>query len=200
MRIFGGIPKTMITEQQAIALGNIHFLCPWCAKFLSVAETMVGERVECPSCNLQAKVPRESTEDPPSVSPFPAAWRELQYWLERDGEVRGPYAFEILAAMWDRKELRLTDRLCEQGTEKWIEVASLMKLLEQAAEYLPEKHQNPPGFGFVMLLSGLLPIIGVVIGIVWLSQPKFRSAGVAVVAMAVACFLMWFVYFSCSAG
>ena len=85
---------------------------------------------------------------------------EAQYWLERDGNVRGPYSFEILTMMWARKELRLIDRLRKEGTENWIEVTSVVKSLDQAAQAQSDKPQNPPSFGLIIFLSALLPIIG----------------------------------------
>jgi hypothetical protein len=69
-----------------------------------------------------------------------------------------------------------------------------MKLLEHAAESRPEQRQNPPGLPGIMLLSALLPIIGLVMGIVWLSQPRFRSAGGAVLAVGIAFGFIWFLF------
>src|SRR5437667_12219191 len=96
---------------------------------------------------------------------------EQQYWLERGGEVRGPYTFAILVTMWDRKELRLADRLRTEGTQNWIEVSRLMKSLDQAARSESDQPRNPPSFGAVIVLSALLPVIGLLMGVVWLSQP-----------------------------
>jgi len=121
---------------------------------------------------------------------------EPQYWLERDGDIRGPYPFEIIAAMWQRKELRLTDRLCKHGTENWTEVARLMKSLDQAAHSQSDQSRNPPSFGSVIFLSALLPIVGLIMSIVWLSQPRFRSAGAAILAISGVFGFIWFSIFS----
>ena len=43
----------------------IYFLCPWCARRISIDKEGAGEFIKCPYCNLQAKVPAESTEKPP---------------------------------------------------------------------------------------------------------------------------------------
>ena len=116
---------------------------------------------------------------------------EPQYWLERGGEVRGPYTFDILVAMWERRELRLTDRLRTEGTEKWTEVSRLMKSLDQAARSQSDRPRNPPSFGAVIVLSALLPIIGLLMGVVWVSQPRFRSAGGALLAISVVFAIIW---------
>ena len=68
---------------------------------------------------------------------------EAQYWLERDGDVRGPYSFEILTMMWARKELRLIDRIRKDGTENWVEVALVMKSLDQAAHARSDGARTP---------------------------------------------------------
>ncbi|HWM24745.1 MAG TPA: hypothetical protein VNP98_07970 [Chthoniobacterales bacterium] len=57
---------------------------------------------------------------------------ESQYWLERDGDIRGPYVFDIILTMWTRKELRLTDRIRANGNENWIEISRLTASLEKA--------------------------------------------------------------------
>lgn len=116
---------------------------------------------------------------------------EAQYWLERDGNVRGPYSFEILTMMWARKELRLTDRLRKDGTESWTEVTRLVKSLDQAAHSQSDKPRNPPSFGVIIFLSALLPIIGLIMGAVWLSEPRFRSAGGALLAISVVSMFIW---------
>lgn len=84
---------------------------------------------------------------------------EAQYWLERNGEVRGPYDFEILVTMWQRNELHLTDRLCKNGHEHWIEVAAVMKSFDRAAHSSPSVRSNPNRsmFGLILIvLSGLV--------------------------------------------
>ena len=43
------------------------------------------------------------------------------------------YSFDILVAMWERKELRLTDQICTERGENWI-VARVMNSLERAGE------------------------------------------------------------------
>ena len=78
---------------------------------------------------------------------------EAQYWLERDGDVRGPYSFEILTMMWARKELRLIDRLRKDGTENWIEVTHLVKSLDRAADLQSDKPRNPRSFVSIIVVS-----------------------------------------------
>jgi hypothetical protein len=117
---------------------------------------------------------------------------EGQYWLERDGDVRGPYSFEILTMMWARKELRLLDRIREEGTESWIEVTRVVRSLEQAAHAQSDEAKSPPPFGLIVFLTALLPIIGLIVGVVWLLQPRYRSAGVALLAIFVMFTLIWY--------
>jgi len=172
--------------------------------------------VNCPSCKGQIEIPHVTPPPPapklsvpakdssnqtkarlsapaiPALADFPVtAASEAQYWLEREGSVRGPYSFEILAIMWARKELRLTDHLRKDGTESWIEVTRVVKSLDKAAHAQSDKSRNPPSFGFVIFLSALLPIIGLIMGGVWLSQPRFRSAGGALLAISVIFMLIW---------
>jgi GYF domain 2 len=80
---------------------------------------------------------------------------EQQYWLERGGEVRGPYTFEALVTMWDRKELRLTDRLRTEGTQNWLEVSRLMKSLDQAARSQSDQARNPPSFEMRVVITDI---------------------------------------------
>jgi hypothetical protein len=116
---------------------------------------------------------------------------EAQYWLELDGDVRGPYSSEILTMMWARKELRLTDRLRKDGTESWIEVTRVVKSLDQAAHAQSDEARNPRSFGFIIFLTALFPIIGLIMGVVWLSQPRFRRAGGALLAITAVFIFIW---------
>ena len=71
---------------------------------------------------------------------------EAQYWLARDGAVDGPYSFDILVAMWERKELRLTDQICTERGENWI-VARVMNSLERAANARSRQKAEAVGGG-----------------------------------------------------
>lgn len=134
----------------------------------------------------QQATSRRSQHSPP---PLPAPNQhndQTQYWLEREGNVRGPYSFSILILMWSRKELRLTDRLCKHGTETWTEVARIAESFERAERSHPEgQGANPPSFGLVFVLTILFPIVGIVAGIIWLTKPQYRGAGGAILAIAV---------------
>jgi len=61
---------------------------------------------------------------------FPSG--DAQFMLERDGDIRGPYPFKMLVMMWNRKELRLTDRIAVQGRDTWKEVSQMVDSLEKA--------------------------------------------------------------------
>jgi DNA-directed RNA polymerase subunit RPC12/RpoP len=183
-------------------LMDISFNCPHCHQHLAVDQTGAGMTVSCPNCNERIMIPLDATSPPPvrlveATIPKPQSASgattnvEAQYWLERDGNVRGPYSFEILAMMWTRKELRLTDRLCKEGTESWIEVTRVVKSLDQGAYAQSDKSRNPPSFGFIIFLSALLPIIGLIMGVAWLSQPRFRGAGGALLAISLVFMLIW---------
>jgi len=182
---------------------DIRFDCPRCGQNLAVEKKGARVIVDCPNCKEQIEIPRASTASPPQPPSasvvttrqiaLPTA-PELRYWLGREGNVRAPYTFEILLVMWARKELRLTDRLCVQSTESWTEVANVMKSLEEAAHSQSEQSRNPPGLPGIMLLSALLPIIGLIMGIVWLSQPRFRSAGGQVLFIAIVFGFIWFLF------
>src|SRR5262245_21379782 len=50
----------------------IHFACPWCTQTISVDDSKVHERIECPYCNRPVKVPKESTPDLPPPLPLPS--------------------------------------------------------------------------------------------------------------------------------
>lgn len=50
---------------------------------------------------------------------------------------------------------------------------------------------NPPNFGVVMFLTILLPVVGLVAGIVWLSDPKYRGAGGAIIAITIVLGIIW---------
>jgi len=128
--------------------------------------------------------------NPAPLSNAPAT-PEAHYLIERDGDVRGPYSFEILTMMWTRKELRLTDRLRKDGTESWVEVTRMVKSLDQAAHAQSDEARNPPSFGSIIFLTALLPIMGLIMGVVWLSQPRYRSAGGALLAISVVFMFIW---------
>jgi len=57
-----------------------------------------------------------------------------KYWIAADGNVKGPYPFDVLVIMWERSEIKITDQICQQGTETWIEVSSLVNALTKAAK------------------------------------------------------------------
>ena len=73
----------------------------------------------------------------------------------------------------------------------WIEVTRAVKSLDRAAHAQSDKPRNPPSFGFVIFLTALLPIIGLIMGVVWLGQPRFRSAGGALLAISLVFMLIW---------
>jgi TM2 domain-containing membrane protein YozV len=83
---------------------------------------------------------------------------EPQYWHEREGEVRGPYSFEILVVMWGRGELRITDRLCKHGQEQWLEVSRIMKSLERAAQSQAPSDRSR---GVYIILGLFLGVLGI---------------------------------------
>lgn len=120
---------------------------------------------------------------------------QTQYWLEREGNVRGPYSFEILILMWSRKELRLTDRLCKHGAETWTEVARIAKSLERAERSQRRKSDNPASFDVVFILTILLPIVGLIAGIVWLTNPRYRGSGGAILTIAVVLMVLYSILF-----
>jgi hypothetical protein len=109
----------------------------------------------------------------PSINPV-----AVRYWLDQGSGARGPYQFEQIVMMWSRKELRLTDRIRKDGTDSWVDVANLTSSLEKAATGESSK-AGPSNFAFILSLSALLPIIGLIMGIFWLCDSRYRSHGLS---------------------
>jgi hypothetical protein len=50
---------------------------------------------------------------------------------------------------------------------------------------------NPPSFGVVVIFTVLFPIVGLIAGIVWLCNPRYRGSGGAMLAIALVLFVIY---------
>jgi len=89
-----------------------------------------------------------------------ATSQEAQFWIEREGSIRGPYTFSNLAVMWSRGEIKLTDRICQQGSEKWTDVARVTNSLDKAANSNPEI-QSERSRGIYIILGLFFGLVGI---------------------------------------
>ena len=106
---------------------------------------------------------------------------EETYWLAKGKDVSGPYTFDILVLMWDRKEITITDHICLNGKEAWIEVSRVVKSLETAKNsknHFQTSESDPDAFFGILIVTIFLPIVGIVVGIIWIAGGKYQSSGI----------------------
>lgn len=119
---------------------------------------------------------------------------EAEYWVATDGNVKGPYSFEVLVLMWERNELKTTDQICQQGTESWTEVSKVVHALTAGAKAQAASQTAPDSYKLVCKLTALLPIIGIIAGIVWALDRKHSTYGLYLLGFSLVVTAVYWVF------
>lgn len=121
------------------------------------------------------------------------------YILDAQQQQSGPFTLSQLQGMWRVSNVTAKTLYWQQGFDEWIPLSTMSEALEPPRTATPhfrvataQPHSsNPPSFGTIVFFTILLPIVGLVAGIIWLCNPRHRGAGGAIIAIA---FTLMFIY------
>jgi DNA-directed RNA polymerase subunit RPC12/RpoP len=186
---------------------DIVFNCDACEQSIAIDEAGAGSVVECPKCRARVLVPNKST---PTTTPSPLVSKQCPFCAET-------IKAEAIVCRYcgrDLVEKRLAEAVARkvQGPAKsdvprsddpeWAVELSQANTPARRTERVRVAGDvaggsvNPPSFGVIVVLTILLPIIGLIAGIVWLCNPKYRGAGGAILAVALVLIVIYAVLFA----
>lgn len=126
-----------------------------------------------------------------------------EFFLYINEQQTGPFTLAQLQHMWRIGQINGKTLYWQHGYDEWIPLSTLSDCLE------PTRHtrsiayaglsgarststsENPPSFGTVVFFTLLFPIVGLVAGIIWLCEPRYRGSGGAILAIS---FVLMFIY------
>jgi hypothetical protein len=134
----------------------------------------------------------------------------MQIYISRSGERYGPFSLAEVQADIDAGRIQTADLAWHDGLEGWSEVWQIEGItlpkrrvpppppVAHAANY-PSIPQTPSSGGEMALLiivTIFLPIVGIIIGIIRLSNPQKRREGGVLLAVAIGLMVFWLIVFS----
>ncbi len=117
------------------------------------------------------------------------------YYLMLEGTQSGPYSPGQVREMWSNGSVNGETLYWQEGYTEWLPLSTIADEFEGEKTTVPvawrpytvpKQSGNPTNFVLILILTILFPPIGIVAGIVWLCDPRTRSAGAAMLAIAVA--------------
>jgi hypothetical protein len=135
----------------------------------------------------------------------------MEIYISRSGERYGPFSLAEVQADVNAGNIQPTDLAWHEGAAGWAEVWQIDGIAlpkrqvppppapaARAAYYqsIPPKPSSRGEMALLIILTILLPIVGIVIGIIRLSNPEKRSEGGILLALAIAFIFIWMVAFS----
>lgn len=135
----------------------------------------------------------------------------MEIYITRNGERYGPYTLAEVQTDIDAGNILPTDLAWHNGATDWHEVWQLEGVNvpkrrvppppPPRTAYYPNMPPKPPSVGggemvIFILLSVLLPIAGLIIGIVWMSKPEKRSEGGILLLVALVLMIIYAIIFS----
>jgi hypothetical protein len=135
----------------------------------------------------------------------------MEIYISRSGERYGPFSLAEVQADLDAGNIQPTDLAWHEGVAGWAEVWQVDGITlpkrkvppppapaARAAYYqsIPQKPSSGGEMAFLIILTLLLPIVGIIIGIIRLSKPERRSEGGLLLALAIGFIFLWMIVFS----
>src|SRR5437764_724190 len=126
-------------------------------------------------------------------------------YLNRGQDNEGPYSQGQLRSMWKAGSVTSDTLFWEDGSTEWLPLSVMEDELDSpppasnAVSHRPApaavaESANPPGFRLVFYLNLLLPILGILFGIMWLCHPKQRGAGASMIVISVIVMFVWSIW------
>ena len=109
------------------------------------------------------------------------------------GQQHGPYMPQQIQTMWGAGTLTADTSVFPAGYPDWMPISDFLTRLQPRNAPSEDNSQtkNPDSFAVIVVLTVLLPIVGLVAGIIWLCDPKQRSAGGSILAIALILMLIY---------
>jgi DNA-directed RNA polymerase subunit RPC12/RpoP len=193
---------------------DITFNCDKCGQQIAIDEAGAGLATDCPKCGQPITVPS------PEQLPKPAKSAPVRVVARPSNTKLCPFCAETIKAEAivcrfcgrDLVEKRLAEAVARKvqghakseiprsGDPEWaIELTQAntpARRTERVRAAAADGSANPPSFVVIVVLTVLLPIIGLIAGIVWLCNPKYRGAGGAILAIALVLIVIYAVLFA----
>jgi hypothetical protein len=150
-----------------------------------------------------------------------------EFFLAENGATRGPFTLAQLKSMWGSGALTGRMLYWQQGFDEWRPLSTIAEALERRPEprvkpghefsrniaeararmaapgaaaslqAMAEPEDAPPSFA-VAVLTFLLPIIGIIVGVVWICNSKqhYRDSGVAMLVLGVLLGMIYSIVFA----
>lgn len=172
---------------------DITIVCHNCRQRVVVGKAQAGQTVHCPRCKAPIVVKHES----------------LYYHLLDGGKQSGPFTLSQLKSMWQAGKITVAARYSYDGMDGWRELLDIVPILERetqprvaavpgatqhrAEPRIAESPQsaNPESFDRIVVWTIFLPIVGLIAGLVWLCNPRYRGAGAAMIVVAIVVSGIW---------
>lgn len=126
------------------------------------------------------------------------------YYLADDGTEEGPILRDDLMAMLAdgmlKKDTQVRKGQIVKAAKEYPELVPKAPIITHPALLLkhakPAEDGNPPSFWFFVVMATIIWPVGLLGSIVYLCDPKYRSAGVALFLISIASALLtWFLFF-----
>jgi hypothetical protein len=135
------------------------------------------------------------------------------FYIDPDGQQAGPLESYEMIDLMQQGLLKPDTQVFREGDDQWRqlrhypEIATALRSSARPRMVAPDarRHrmessssENPPNFGLMVVLALLLWPGGMIASIVYLCDPRYRSAGVALFLISLASlFVSWFVVRAC---
>ena len=103
--------------------------------------------------------------------------KDAQCYLFQNNQEEGPFLPEQIRSMWATGKITADTLYRFDGLEGWFPAKNFCAHAESHS-------QNPESFAIVVVFTVFLPIVGLIAGISWLCNPKYRGAGGAIIAIS----------------
>ena len=137
----------------------------------------------------------------------------MEIYISRNGERYGPFSLAEVQADIDAGNIQPTDLAWHEGVTDWSEVWQLDGITlpkrrvpppppaapARAAYYpqsIPQKSSGGGEMALLIIATIFLPIVGIIVGIMRLSNPEKRSEGGVLLALAIGFIILWMIIFS----
>jgi len=113
----------------------------------------------------------------------------VEIYISRAGERFGPYSLSEVQGYLDNGSIVPTDLAWHQGTTDWVPLSQIDELTIAKPRVPPP----PPTSGsspqtelvLIILLTLVIPLVGIIVGSIRVSQPERRNEGLVLLGISV---------------